>query len=448
MRSGRQGALAVVGEQVGADVDDPLLDPAGGGDEHDEQPLAADRHELDVAHRRARQRRVLHDGDLAGQRREQAHGAVDDVVEVDGALEELGDGALLGGAHRLDGREPVDEEAVAGIGGHPPGAGVRGGDEPLLLERGHVVAHGRGRHAEVVALEQRLGADRLGGLDVVLDDGAQHAQPAVLAHHVVTSGTSRTGGMARVLALSRSECQFYGLGPTRANAGDRTRPSRSLAAVTDRYGGDVLGGDWRRPARGRSVELAAEPGTVVEDVETGWVGAVVRVEKAGGVHVVHLEDRHGRTKGFRLGPGLPRRRRAGHPHAPTREGGRPARAGAGGIRPHGERVAGRDRPAGQGRERVADLRRGQARRRARREGVGRRPARRGRRRRDARRRRRPRRRDPRLRPRPAAAGWACSSTTSCPAPRSGGSSRRRGGCSRTPRTCSSSATPTSTCGSR
>jgi len=105
------------------------------------------------------------------------------------------------------------------------------------------------------------------------------------------------GGIARVLALSRAECQFYGLRPTHANAG-------SLAAVTDRYGGDVLGGDWRRPARGRSVELAAEPGTVVEDVETGWVGAVVRVEKAGGIHVVHLEDRHGRTKGFRLGPGF------------------------------------------------------------------------------------------------------------------------------------------------
>jgi len=100
-----------------------------------------------------------------------------------------------------------------------------------------------------------------------------------------------------VLALSRSECQFYGLGPARANAG-------SLAAVTDRYGDDVLGGDWRRPPRGRSVELPAERGTVVEDVETGWVGAVVRVEKAGGVHVVHLEDRHGRTKGFRLGAGF------------------------------------------------------------------------------------------------------------------------------------------------
>jgi len=74
--------------------------------------------------------------------------------------------------------------------------------------------------------------------------------------------------------------------------------------VTDSYGADVLGGDWRRPAKGRSVEVAAEPGTVVEDVETGWVGAVVRVETAGGVRVVHLEDRHGSTKGFRLGPGF------------------------------------------------------------------------------------------------------------------------------------------------
>lgn len=86
--------------------------------------------------------------------------------------------------------------------------------------------------------------------------------------------------------------------------GDERVRRASLAAVVDRYGGDVLGGDWRAPRRGRSVELAAEPGTVVEDVETGWVGAVVRVEKAGGLHVVHLEDRRGRTKGFRLGPGF------------------------------------------------------------------------------------------------------------------------------------------------
>jgi hypothetical protein len=72
----------------------------------------------------------------------------------------------------------------------------------------------------------------------------------------------------------------------------------------DRYGNDVLSGDWRAPKRGRSTELPAERDLVVEEVETGWVGAVVRVEKAGGMHVVHLEDRHGRTKAFPLGPGF------------------------------------------------------------------------------------------------------------------------------------------------
>jgi Protein of unknown function (DUF3097) len=74
--------------------------------------------------------------------------------------------------------------------------------------------------------------------------------------------------------------------------------------VPDRYGSDVLSGDWRAPVRGRATEVEAEHGLVVEDVETGWVGAVVCVEKAGGMRVVHLEDRRGRTKGFPLGPGF------------------------------------------------------------------------------------------------------------------------------------------------
>jgi hypothetical protein len=72
----------------------------------------------------------------------------------------------------------------------------------------------------------------------------------------------------------------------------------------DRYGSDVLSGDWKVPPRGRSQEVPAEADLVVEDVETGWVGAVVRVEKAGGMHVVHLEDARGRTKAFPLGPGF------------------------------------------------------------------------------------------------------------------------------------------------
>ena len=70
----------------------------------------------------------------------------------------------------------------------------------------------------------------------------------------------------------------------------------------DLYGADVLAGGSKPPSR--TAEVAATPGLVVEDVETGWCGAVVRLEKAGGMHVVHLEDRRGRTRGFPLGPGF------------------------------------------------------------------------------------------------------------------------------------------------
>ena len=93
----------------------------------------------------------------------------------------------------------------------------------------------------------------------------------------------------------------------------------------DRYGDDVLSGDWKAPTRGRSTEVAAETGLVVEDVETGWCGAVVRTEKAGGVHVVHLEDRRGRVRGFPMGPGF---LVEGRPVVLTAPAGRPAPAAA------------------------------------------------------------------------------------------------------------------------
>jgi hypothetical protein len=66
--------------------------------------------------------------------------------------------------------------------------------------------------------------------------------------------------------------------------------------VDDRYGTDVLAAGRRKP---RSTEHPAELGLVVEDVESGYVGAVVRVEYGR----MQLEDRHGRTRGFPLGPG-------------------------------------------------------------------------------------------------------------------------------------------------
>ncbi|MEE3062542.1 MAG: DUF3097 domain-containing protein [Actinomycetota bacterium] len=66
--------------------------------------------------------------------------------------------------------------------------------------------------------------------------------------------------------------------------------------MMDRYGTDVLAAGRRKP---RSTEHPADLGLVVEDVETGYVGAVVRVEYGR----IDLEDRHGHVRGFPLGPG-------------------------------------------------------------------------------------------------------------------------------------------------
>ena len=58
------------------------------------------------------------------------------------------------------------------------------------------------------------------------------------------------------------------------------------------------------PARNELPEVPVERGMVLEDVQSGWVGAVTRVEKSGGMHVVALEDRRGKSRSFRLGFGF------------------------------------------------------------------------------------------------------------------------------------------------
>ncbi|MBC9225645.1 DUF3097 family protein [Aeromicrobium sp. 636] len=72
--------------------------------------------------------------------------------------------------------------------------------------------------------------------------------------------------------------------------------------MADRYGSDVLSGDWRKPKRGRSTELAADLGLVVEEASSGFVGEITRVERDLGT--VELEDRRLRRKVFPLGPGF------------------------------------------------------------------------------------------------------------------------------------------------
>jgi hypothetical protein len=69
--------------------------------------------------------------------------------------------------------------------------------------------------------------------------------------------------------------------------------------VDDRYGSDVLARDPHHARTVRSAQLPVELGMVVEDAQTGYVGAVVRVEYGR----MELEDRHGRRKPFPVGPG-------------------------------------------------------------------------------------------------------------------------------------------------
>jgi hypothetical protein len=67
--------------------------------------------------------------------------------------------------------------------------------------------------------------------------------------------------------------------------------------VVDRYGTDVLANNPHR--KPRSTELPVEMGLVVEDAQTGYVGAVVRIEYGR----MELEDSRGRRKPFPVGPG-------------------------------------------------------------------------------------------------------------------------------------------------
>ncbi|MFT4288977.1 DUF3097 domain-containing protein [Nocardioides sp.] len=72
--------------------------------------------------------------------------------------------------------------------------------------------------------------------------------------------------------------------------------------MADRYGSDVLAGDWRAPRNGRAVEAPAEIGAVVEEVMTDWCGEIVAVDRD--LDTLTLEDRRGRRRTFPLGPGF------------------------------------------------------------------------------------------------------------------------------------------------
>lgn len=111
-----------------------------------------------------------------------------------------------------------------------------------------------------------------------------------------------------------------------------------MPSYDTRYGPDVLGSSRRRGPT-QSTEVAVEPGMVVEDVQSGFCGAVVDWDN----HGLTLEDRHGRPRGFPWGAGFHlegRPVRLTHPvrGAPPSAPGRTA-SGSVAVRGHRARVA-------------------------------------------------------------------------------------------------------------
>lgn len=68
----------------------------------------------------------------------------------------------------------------------------------------------------------------------------------------------------------------------------------------DRYGSDVLSGNWRARGIVQPKTVAAENDLVVELADTGFTGAIVGIEN----RLVQLEDRFGKVRAFPLGGGF------------------------------------------------------------------------------------------------------------------------------------------------
>ncbi len=73
-----------------------------------------------------------------------------------------------------------------------------------------------------------------------------------------------------------------------------------MTPPADRYANDVLSPGWQQASKPKIAGLTAARGQVLEDAQSGFCGEVLRWENG----VVILEDRHGKRRGFPLGPGF------------------------------------------------------------------------------------------------------------------------------------------------
>ena len=128
----------------GIESEGPLPYLSIGRDRDDEDAARSDTENLEVLEGTHARTRVLHEGHLMGDLREQSNGAFHDVVDVDGLGEKRFQGLAFRGAHGLELGEAVNENAVAAVGRDSARGRVRLIDEPSFLQDRHVVADRRG----------------------------------------------------------------------------------------------------------------------------------------------------------------------------------------------------------------------------------------------------------------------------------------------------------------
>ena len=152
--------------------DQRLLDGALAKDQDQARHPLVDGHEVDAPDVRCPRLCRRRQTGRAGHTRQGGRREAEPVLACELHLPELvADHQLLDGRERHGIDDRLDVEAVAGVGRHATRRGMRVGQEAGALELGQDASDGRARHAEAVALDQRLRADGRRGGDIFLDDG-------------------------------------------------------------------------------------------------------------------------------------------------------------------------------------------------------------------------------------------------------------------------------------
>lgn len=96
--------------------------------------------------------------------------------------------------------------------------------------------------------------------------------------------------------------------------------------------------DLSQPRRSVLGKVEARPGVVIEDVQSGFVGEILRTEKSGGMHVMILEDRRGKRRTFPLGFGFHHEGSPVEMVAALQQSAAPQRTASGSVRVAGQRA--------------------------------------------------------------------------------------------------------------